>query len=90
MSLNIFQIWDSLGRKTPFAVRRGNWRPEFYAVVERVECEKMPYGKAFGYSVHNGIRNDHFSYDKNWRKERVIPNCGSYQWSLVENVDIKL
>ncbi|MDO3643852.1 hypothetical protein [Mucilaginibacter sp. L3T2-6] len=85
---NIFQIWDSIGRKTPFAVRRDNWGKEFYAVVDRVECEQLPYGKAFGYSAANGQPNNHFEYFKKWKEERLIPNCGSYQWTLADDVVI--
>lgn len=90
MSDNIFQIWDRIGRKTPFAVRRDHWTPEFYTVVERVECEKLPYGKAFGYSTENGNRSNYYEYDKNWRKEMLIPSCGSYQWTLVEDADLSI
>jgi len=89
MSLNIFQIWDSIGRKTPFAVRRDNWTEEYYTVVERVDCEELPYGKAFGYSTINGKYSSHYEYDSKWRKERLIPCCGCYQWTLVENADLK-
>ena len=34
---NIFQIWDDIGRKVPFAVRRQNWDEKYYAVVEEIE-----------------------------------------------------
>ena len=85
MSKNIFEIWDENGRKLPFAVRRDNWGPEYCAVVEEIEIKKWPYGIARGYSTRNGYRNNHFSYDSKWRKDRQIPNAGSYQWTLVEN-----
>ncbi|UPT67245.1 MAG: hypothetical protein M0D57_00665 [Sphingobacteriales bacterium JAD_PAG50586_3] len=90
MSLNIFQIWDSIGRKTPFAVRREDWGEVFYAIVEKIECEKMPYGKAYGISVAFGKYSNHFEYNKNWKKSKLIPNCGNYQWALVENVDLTI
>lgn len=86
MSLNIFQIWDSIGRKTPFAVRRDNWSSDYYTVVEAVECDKLPYGKAFGYPTIKGQSSTHYEYDKKWRLEKLIPCCGCYQWTLVENV----
>jgi len=89
MSSNIFEIWDSLDRKTPFAVRRDNWSVEYYTIVENVECEKMPYGKAFGFPTKNGQYSTHYEYDKKWRKERLIPCCGCYQWSLVNNADLE-
>ncbi len=88
MSLNIFQIWDSIGRKTPFAVRRDNWTEEYYTIVESVECETLPYGKAFGYPTFNGQYSTHYEYDTKWRKNKIIPCCGCYQWTLVENADL--
>jgi hypothetical protein len=88
MSLNIFEIWDKIGRKTPFAVRRDNWTEEYYTIVEKVECEKLPYGKAFGYPTIDGKYNEHYQYDKKWREEKLIPCCGCYQWTLVDNVDV--
>ena len=85
MNKNIFQIWDEIGRKTPFAVRRDGWT-EQYTIVEKVECEKLPYGQAFGFPVENGKPSDHYEYDKKWRETKLIPSCGSYQWTLVENI----
>lgn len=87
MSLNIFQIWDSIGRKTPFAVRRDTWSADYYTIVERIECETLPYGKAFGNPTINGKYSNHYEYDKKWRNEKIIPCCGCYQWTLVENAD---
>lgn len=87
MSLNIFQIWDSIGRKAPFAVRRENWNPDYYTIVERIECEALPYGKAFGYPTIAGHYTTHYEYDKHWRKDKIIPCCGCYQWALVEDAD---
>lgn len=81
---NIFQIWDSIGRKTPFAVRRDSWCKERYAIVERIECTALPYGKAFGYPTYLGDPTDHFDYDRKWQNEKLIPSCGSYQWTLIE------
>ena len=37
MNLNIFEIWDKIGRQTPFAVRRANWTEEYYTIVEKVD-----------------------------------------------------
>lgn len=76
MSQNIFEIWDALGRKTPFAVRRNYWAKESYTVVTRIECEKMPYGKAYGWFTKGGRRE----------RDELIKSSGVYQWSLVEGV----
>jgi len=52
---NIFQIWDRIGRKVPFAVTRDHWSSDRYCIiVDRIQCEKMPYGKAYSYSIENG------------------------------------
>jgi len=87
MSKNIFQIWDDIGRITPFAVRRDNWSKKYYAIVEKVEINKFPYGNAYGFSTINGIYSNHFEHDSKWRRKRIIPCCGCYQWTLVEIVD---
>jgi len=83
---NIFQIWDSNGRKTPFAVRKTTWAEHNYVVIERVDCEKMPYGKAYGYPMSSGRRNDWFNDDYKWLKDKLIRNSGVYYWVLVENL----
>lgn len=88
MSLNIFEIWERIGRQTPFAVRRDHWSDDYYAIVEKVECKKLPYGKAFGYPTIKGEYSDRFEYDKKWLDEKLIPCCGCYQWTLAENVDV--
>ena len=72
MSKNIFQIWDDIGRKTPFAVRRDNWSKKYYAIVEKVEINKFPYGNAYGFSTINGIYSNHFEHDSKWRIKRIM------------------
>lgn len=88
MSLNIFEIWDKIGRQTPFAVIRDHWNEGEYAIVENIDCVKMPYGKAFGYPIVKGEISNRFEYDKQWQEEKLIPCCGCYQWRLAENVEI--
>ena len=85
---NIFEIWDEIGKKTPFAVRRSNWSPQYYAVVVKVNIKKWPYGDAFGYPSIHGHYTNHYDYDGGWRKRRVIPCCGCFQWTLVERAKI--
>lgn len=88
-SENIFQIWDRIGRKLPFAVTRDHWSSDRYCiVVERIECEQMPYGKAFGHSTDNGEYSTYLEYDSKWRKDGQISVAGVYQWSLVDNADL--
>lgn len=74
MSLNIFQIWESLGQKTPFAVRKSSWAKASYTVVTKIEIRQMPYGKAWGCFVKNGRKG----------REEEIRSPGVYEWSLVE------
>lgn len=85
MAKNLIQLWQENGEKVPFKARRDNWKGHNYVVVEKVEVGNYPYGKAYGYPVENGIRNNHFSYDRNWREKGIIPNNGSYQWHLVKD-----
>ena len=81
---NIFQLWDEIGRKVPFKVRRENWSKRYIVIVEKIECEKMPYGKAYGYTTDNGQKSDHYDHDKTWRLTGEIPCAGCYQWYLTE------
>lgn len=81
---NIFQLWEENDKRVPFVVRRWNWKEAFAAVVERVECEKMPYGKAYGYALTNGAPSDYFKIYPKWKKTRELPNTGSYQWKIVD------
>jgi hypothetical protein len=85
---NIFEIWKENSEKTPFAVRRRNWSSRYYTIVVKVVVKKWPYGDAFGYSTIHGSYSNHYDYDGRWRKSRIIPCCGCYQWSLVENARI--
>lgn len=82
--LNVFEIWDANERKVPFVVRRSNWSGQFATVIERIECDKMPYGKAFGYPTTNGRPSNHYQSYAKWRVTREVPNAGSYQWELVD------
>lgn len=82
---NIFEIWKENGEKTPFAVRRENWANQYYTIVTGVVIKKWPYGDAYGYTTINGTFSKHYEYDKRWRDSGIIPCCGCYQWTLVEN-----
>ena len=82
---NIFEIWKESGEKTPFAVRRENWANKYYTVVVGIKIKKWPYGDAYGYSTAGGVFSNHYEYDKKWRESGIIPCCGCYQWTLVEN-----
>jgi len=86
--LNIFQIWEAIGKEVPFAVRRNNWANQFYTIVEKVEIKKWPYGNAYGYPTVNGRYSNHYVYDKSWKTKGLIPCAGCYQWTLVEGVTI--
>ena len=89
--LNIFQLWKENFEKTQFAVRRWNWGEEYYTVVVKVEIKRWPYGIAYGYPTINGVYSDH--YEKiypEWNAIRQIPNAGSYQWEIVEDVNLEL
>ena len=100
---NIFNIYYNIGRRTPFLVKRvreGLYgcrsEEEFYTtkgktfMVERVE-PRGQYGKAYGYCLWNGERND--DYMKETYPDITdgeIPSSGCGGWVLVDvpNVDI--
>lgn len=80
---NIIQIWEENGRKAPFCVSKGNWADDsVYVIVEKVEPDCKGYGKAYGTPVTNGKINTYFDYDKKWKKEKLIPNPGVYNWKF--------
>jgi len=85
---NIFEIWREIREKVPFGVRNYRWSDEYYAVVEKIEIGKWPYGKAYGYPTINGQYTDHYEWNKRWRQTKQIPLDGCYQWTLVENAII--
>lgn len=85
MAKNLIQLWEENNEIVPFKARRDNWNRNFYVVVEKVEVGNYPYGKVYGYPVENGVRNNHFAYNRIWREEGIIPNAGSYQWNLVKD-----
>lgn len=77
-SENIFDIWRSLGKGTPFIVRRNGWKHRSYMVI-RVEPMGR-YGEAYGYRLcdgkpENGITN-----------EQPIDCCGCGNWELIESL----
>jgi hypothetical protein len=88
MGQNIFQIWEAIDKKIPFAVRRDHWQEKFYIVIENVECDKMPYGKAYGYPTIDGEYSTFYDSDSKWKKEKIIPSSGVYGWALAENPDL--
>lgn len=69
--MNIFNIWESLGQKTPFVARRVTWS-NFLVIVDKVE----PNGK--GYGVAYGILYD--KRNKTFKSYEKIANAGTYSW----------
>lgn len=91
MGLNIFNIWDSIGRKVPFAVRRTHWANKgVYVIVDRVEPDGNGYGKAYGIPTENGGFCSYWQTDKKWKESRLIPNNGVYGWEYVEGVTLEI
>lgn len=87
---NIFDIWKSIGQVTPFAVRKWSWsNKNIYVIVQKVEPEGR-YGKAYGYVTENGVVNDYFNYNAEWRRSQRIPNSGIFGWEYVEGVSLEV
>ncbi|MEZ7957637.1 MAG: hypothetical protein QMB90_10495 [Rubritalea sp.] len=81
MTKNIFQLYSEI-KQLPFAASRRNWKDSDLIIVTRVE-PKGDYGKVYGFSVHDGVPNDHVAYSS-WKKDMGLPNVGSYQWRLID------
>lgn len=91
MGLNIFNIWEDIGRKTPFAVRRTHWANRgIYVIIDRVEPDGNGYGKAYGTPTENGGSCSYWQTDKKWKESRLIPNSGVYGWEYVEGVKLEI
>jgi hypothetical protein len=73
---NIFQIWKDGGEKLPFRVRLDSWSEYrgHYALIEKIEIRKWPYGNAFGQYFFNGVPG----------RTGQIDNAGTYRWTLIE------
>lgn len=67
-------------KEKPFCSKRDYWSDVYYVIVEYVDCEILPYGKAYGYPTINGTFSNHFMRNKRWRENRLIPNVGLYSW----------
>ena len=94
---NIFNIYYNIGKRLPFQVKRvreGMYgcrnKEEFYTskgktfMVERIE-PRGKYGKAYGYCMWDGERNDEYmkqTYPDITDGE--IPCCGCGDWVLVD------
>jgi hypothetical protein len=73
---NVFEIWKENGEKLPFKVRIDSWsdRLGHYALIEKIEIGKWPYGKAYGQYFFHGKPGE----------RGQIQNAGTYRWKLVE------
>lgn len=91
MGKNIFNIWEEIGKKVPFAVRRTHWsNKNIYVIVDIVERDGKGYGKAYGTPTNNGKFCSYWQNDKKWKENKLIPNSGVYGWEYVENVPLKI
>ncbi len=69
--MNLFSIWEALGRKTPFVARRNAWS-NILVIVDRLEPNGKGYGVAYGRI-----------YDKRTGEIKPcekIANSGTYSW----------
>ena len=91
MGKNIFNIWNDIDQKTPFAARRTHWsNKDIYVIVEEVVPDGKGYGIAFGNPTTKGVLNDYFEYNKQWCLDKKIPNAGVYGWEYVVDVSLDL
>ena len=89
MYSNIFEIWKHNKKKVPFAVRKMSWSdPNVFAIITKVVPDDKGYGTAYGYPTTNGILNDYFEYDPDWKKHKHIPVSGCRVWQILEDIEI--
>lgn len=88
---NIFNIYYNIGRRVPFQVKRSRTSDVEFRynkkgrtfMVERVE-PKGKYGKAFGYCMIDGVRNDEYIKEYYPENNGEIPCAGCGEWTLVD------
>lgn len=93
---NIIQIYYNIGKRLPFQVKRspsglkGSHDIDYrYSqegrtfMVERVEIHNKVYGKAYGYCMIDGVRDDDNEYMKGYEKGE-IPCAGCGEWVLID------
>ncbi|MDB5262019.1 MAG: hypothetical protein JWQ14_1300 [Adhaeribacter sp.] len=71
--------------RVPFAIRKPNWFPGYYVVVEEVD---MSTGNAFDIPLKNGEMVRLYEKNEAWRQSRLIPDCKVSVWELKEDVDL--
>lgn len=76
--MNLFNIWESLNRETPFIARRTTWGNTL-VVVDKVEPNGKGYGVAYG-RIYHKQSNRFDNYSK-------IANSGTYSWVFVGDKD---
>lgn len=70
---NIFQLWRENDEKLPFVVIKNSWdETKHYAVIEKIEIGKWPYGKAYGQYFFNGKAGE----------KGLIDASGTYSWKM--------
>lgn len=91
---NIFNIYNKIGKRLPFQVKRSvkgkgvtdtkyRYSQEGYTfMVERIE-PKGEYGEAYGYCMVNGVRDDLCLKKYYPDNKGEIPNAGCGGWVLV-------
>lgn len=72
---NIFELWRENGEKLPFKAVIDSWSEAkgHYALIEKIEIKKWPYGNAYGQYFFNGKPGE----------KGYIRNAGTYRWKLV-------
>lgn len=81
---NIFQIWNDLGQRVPFAVKRESWNPaSSYEWWQRLRLGSSPYGKAWGY-----FRRREQNISEPDGEPGEVRCAGCYQWFLVDDIDL--
>lgn len=69
---NLFEIWKENHQRLPFRAILDSWAEELenYVIVEKIQIDKWPYGKAYGQYFFHGKR------DRNGQ----IDNAGTFRW----------
>jgi hypothetical protein len=89
---NLVQLYFENGKKLPFVARRNTWNEQYGILVTAVKPRKTEtgwYGTVKGFSLPPLDGSQPNDYWGEVGKPTEIPNSGSYQWSLVDNIPDK-
>jgi len=94
---NIFNIYYNIGKRTPFQVKRSRcfdtdfrYNNKGRTFMVEVVKPRGKYGKAYGYCLIDGVRDDEYMKKVHPELGDEIPCAGCGEWALVDVPDVDI